>query len=85
MQYTCMSHAHVTRFQAEYTFTIHTYIVQVFAVEFIAFANEFVPFAIKFIGFAIDFVGIAVEFVAFALQFIINKMVPRNQPLIKRS
>ena len=52
------------------TYCNYYYLLQVFAIEFVAFA--------------IEFVGFAIEFVAFALQFVTNKASPRNQLFIKR-
>ena len=52
-----------------YYYTI-VFLLQVFAIEFVAFAIEFVPFAIEFVGIAIEFVPFAIEFVGFAIEFV---------------
>ena len=33
------------------------YILQFFAIEFVAFASDFVPFAVEFVTFAVELAG----------------------------
>ena len=70
--YTCSEHFLLQVFAIEFIAFVIDFVP--FAVDFVAFAVIFVPFAIEFIGFAVGFIAIALEFITFAQEFIPTRL-----------
>ena len=47
-----------------------SFVLQVWAIEFVTSAIEFVHLAIEFVSLAIEFVHLAIEFVSLAIKFV---------------